>query len=133
MKNYKAIAGVMLVFSLGAVCGGVVTHMAARSRMESALSRGPVAREDMLVKRLTRQLDLDSHQQELIRPIIHETHTAIRQVRQQSRPQIEALLDESQRRILLLLHPEQREKFEKIIAKRKVDARSGGAPWGRHD
>lgn len=132
MRNYKAIAGVLLVFVLGAVCGGVVTHMVGRARMESVINGGPVAREELLIKRLTSQLDLDSSQLERIRPIVHETHTAIHQVRQQSRPQVEALLDESQRRIAAVLSPEQRVKFDKIIAERKADARNGGPPWGRH-
>ena len=120
MKNYKAIAGVVLVFALGAVCGAVVTHMVHHSRMEAFVGGGPEAREELLVKRLTHQLDLDSHQLELIKPIVHETHASIRQIRQQSRPQIEGLLDESQRRISAILRPEQREKFEKIIADRKA-------------
>jgi hypothetical protein len=120
MKNSKAIVGVILVFMLGAICGGAVTHLVNRTRMEAFVGRGPEAREEMLVKRLTRQLELDSRQLEQIRPIVHETHASIRLIRQQSRPQVEGLLDESQRRISAILRPEQREKFEKIIAERKA-------------
>jgi len=127
MKNGKAIAGVLLVFMLGVICGGVVTHMLNRSRMEAFVGRGPEAREEMLVKRLTRQLDLDSRQLEQIRPIVHDTHASIRQVRQQWRPQVEGLLDESQRRISAILRPDQREKFERIIAERKAHRPRRGA------
>jgi hypothetical protein len=119
MKNWKAIAAVLLVFILGAFCGGVVTHMVHRSRMEAFVGGGPVAREELLVKRLTRQLDLDTRQLELIKPIVHETHANISRVHQLSRPQVEVLLEESQRQISAVLRPEQREKFEKIIADRK--------------
>jgi len=127
MKNGKAIAGVLLVFMLGAICGGVVTHMLNRSRMDAVVGRGPEAREELLVKRLTRQLDLDSRQLEQIRPIVHDTHASIRQVRQQWRPQVEGLLDESQRRISAILRPDQREKFERIIADRKAHRPRRGA------
>jgi Spy/CpxP family protein refolding chaperone len=120
MKNWKGIAGVMLVFILGSICGGVVMHMVNSSRMEAFVDGGPGAREELLVKRLTRQLDLDSRQLEQIRPIVHETHASIRQIRQQSRPQAEGILNESQRRISEILRPEQREKFDKIIADRKA-------------
>lgn len=119
MKNLKAIVGVVLVFALGAVCGGVVTHVVHRSRMEAFIGGGPEAREELLVKRLTRQLDLDSNQLVRIKPIVHETHAGIRRFRQQSRPQIEGLLEESQRQISTILRPDQRLKFEKIIADRK--------------
>jgi hypothetical protein len=128
MKNWKAITGVLIVFVLGAVCGAVVTHVVHRTRMEAFIGGGPEAREEHLVKRLTRQLDLDSRQLELIRPIVHETHANIRQIRQQSRPQMERLLDESQRRISALLRPDQQEKFDKIIAERRAHP----PHWGGH-
>ena len=120
MQNYKAIAGVVLVFILGAVSGGVATHLYSNSRFESRNAGGPAAREELLVKRLTRQLDLDSRQLDQIKPIVHETFVSIRAIRQQTRPQVEALLEESQRRVAVLLSPEQRVKFDKIIAERKA-------------
>lgn len=126
MKNWKAIASVLLIFALGAVCGSVVTHMVQHARMESSVGRGAAAREEQLVKRLTSQLDLDSAQLERIKPIVHETHASIRQIRQQSRPQIEVILEDSQRRISEVLRPDQREKFDKIIAERKARRNSGG-------
>jgi hypothetical protein len=120
MKNYKALIGVVLVFILGVICGGVVTYVIQHSQMERFVGGGSEAREELLVKRLSRQLDLDSRQLEQIRPIVHETHLGIRQIRQQSRPQVEGLLDESQRRISAILRPDQREKFDKIITDRKA-------------
>lgn len=129
MNNWKAIAGVVLVFTLGAICGGVITHMVYRSRMESFIGGGPAAREELLVKRLTQQLDLDNRQLAAIRPIVHQTHASIRQLRQQTRPQVEGLLEESQRQISAILRPEQRQRFEKIIAERKGQRRP---PWGGH-
>jgi Spy/CpxP family protein refolding chaperone len=120
MKNYKAMAGVVLVFTLGVFCGAVVMHMVQHSRMGVFVGGSSEAREEQLVKRLSRQLDLDSGQLEQIRPIVHETHASILKIRQQSRPQVEVLLDESQRRISAILRPDQREKFDKIIADRKA-------------
>jgi len=118
MKNYKAIAGVVLVFTLGVFCGAVVMHMVQHSRM--GVGGSSEAREEQLVNRLTRQLDLDSRQLEQIRPIVHETHASILKIRQQSRPLVEGVLDESQRRISAVLRQDQREKFDKIIAERKA-------------
>jgi len=119
MKSIKPVVGLLLVFALGAASGSLVTYMVGQSRIETILVGGPRAREDVLISRLTRQLDLDSQQREQVTAIIHETHEEMRQIRQKTRPQIEALLTDSQLRISSLLRPEQQEKFKKIVAERK--------------
>jgi hypothetical protein len=124
MKNYKAMAGVALVFILGAVCGGAATHIVHSSRMEAYMSGDRAAREEALVKRLAKQLDLDSRQLDQIRPVLQETFAGIRTIRQQTRPQVEILLEESQRRISTFLNSDQRVKFEKIITERKARSKS---------
>jgi periplasmic protein CpxP/Spy len=119
MKNIKAIIGILLVFLLGAVSGAAVTHMIDRARHEAFIKGGPEAREESIVNRLTRKLDLDRQQQEQVRIIIHENHAAIQELRKQTRPQIESLLEQGQKRINAILRPEQQEKFQRIIEERK--------------
>ena len=119
-KNARAILGILLIFLLGAASGALLTHMIHRSHLENFISGGPAAREEFIVKRLSRSLDLDSRQQDQIRGIIHETHGVIREIRRQMRPRIEAELEQSQGRISAVLRPEQREKFLKILAERKA-------------
>jgi hypothetical protein len=120
MKNVKAIAGILLVFLLGAASGAIVTHMVGRARLEAFISGGPQSREDVIVSRLSGKLDLDNVQKEQVRAIVHETHTDIRQVRHQCQPQVEAMLEQGQKRISAILRPDQREKFDKYIAERKA-------------
>jgi Spy/CpxP family protein refolding chaperone len=120
MKSIKPIVGLILVFLLGAASGSLVTYMLSQSRLESIVAGGPRAREDVLISRLSQQLDLDGQQREQVKAIIHKTHEEMRQIRQKSHPQIEALLTDSQQRISALLRPEQQEKFKKIIAERKA-------------
>lgn len=127
-KNAKAIVGILLVFILGAVSGSVVTYVVLQNRVEAFRHGGPEAREEQIVKRLSRELGLDSGQQEQVRGIIHETHTAIREMRGQMRPRIEAVLEQGQTRISAVLKPEQREKFAKITAERKAHRLRGGPP-----
>lgn len=119
MNNTKAILAVLLVFIFGAASGALVTRMLDHPRDDS-FAGGHPPREEMLVKRLTDKLDLNSQQQENVRAIVHETQLAMQQIRRQSRPQIEVVLAEGQQRISTLLTQEQREKFEKIIAERKT-------------
>ena len=121
MKNFKAIAGILLVFFLGAAGGALVTHMIHETRLQRFISGGGHGmREDVIVERLTKKLDLDGRQQEEVRAVIHETHDGVRQVRNSIHPRIEALLTAGQERIKLVLRPDQRVKFDKIITERKL-------------
>jgi hypothetical protein len=119
MKNIKAISGILLIFLLGAASGAIITHMVHRARHEAFLKGGPAAREEVIIRRLTKRLDLDSQQQEQVKTVIHENHIAMQEFRKQTHPQIEALLEQGQKRINTILRPEQQEKFQKIIAERK--------------
>lgn len=128
MNNIKAVIGIILVFLLGTACGGIITHMVNRGRLESFIKGGAESREEEIVSRLTRKLQLDQQQQGQVRSIIHENHTAIRQVRNQYRPQIQAIMEQGQARISVFLRPEQQEKFRQIIAERKKRHPPEGAP-----
>jgi len=119
MKNAKPIIGIMLVFALGAASGAVATHMFHRDRMETFIKGGPESREEFIVSRLSRKLDLDTRQQVQVRTIVHENHRAMREVRKQQHPQIQAILDQGQSRISAVLRPEQQEKFRQIIEERR--------------
>ena len=120
MKNTKSLLAVLLVFILGVTSGALVTHVIHQARFESFTSGGRPPREDMLVKRLTDKLDLNSQQQDKVRAIVHDTQLAMQQIRRQTRPQIEGVLTEGQQRISVLLRQEQRDKFEKMIAEHKT-------------
>ena len=119
MKNTKAIIGILLVFLLGAASGAIVTHMVQRANHESFLKGGTEVREEVIVKRLARKLDLDQQQQQQVKIIVHENHAAMQDIRKKSQPQLETLLEQGQKRINAILRPEQQEKFQKIIAERK--------------
>ncbi len=62
---------------------------------------------------------LDANQLEQLRTIVQETHTEMRTLRKQYRPQIEEILKRSQDKVRAILRPEQLDVFNKIIAERK--------------
>lgn len=117
MKKWKAIAGVVVVFLLGTVAGALVTHQIYQHRMESFMRGGP--RPEMIVQRLNHELHLDAAQLTQLRSIVQETSSEIREVRKQIRPRIREILERSQDKVRAILRPDQREKYEKIIAERK--------------
>jgi Spy/CpxP family protein refolding chaperone len=120
MKNAKQILCILLIFLLGAASGGLAMHIVYKSKMETFLRGDRKAREEMLLNRLTRRLDLDSRQREQVRAIVGQTHAEMDNIRKQYRPQMEAVLEKSRAEMRQILRPDQREKFEQFIQKRKA-------------
>lgn len=126
MKSSRPIFGVVLVFILGILCGSLATHLLYKYRMDSIISGRGQSREETIVNRLDRKLDLDDRQEEQVRAIVHETEEEIKALRKQLRPQTEAIIAKAQARISVLLTPEQRKKYEEMIAARKERLRKRG-------
>lgn len=117
MKKWKAIISIIVVFLLGSLAGGLVTHEIYQHRIESFI-RGEPKRE-LIVQRLNHELNLDTAQLAQLRVIVKETDAGIKNARKQIRPQIEEILESSQNRVRAILRPDQLEKYEKIITERK--------------
>jgi hypothetical protein len=126
IKNGRAILGVVLVFILGIICGVLVTHLLYNYRIESILTGREQTKEEVIVGRLDKRLDLDERQEEQVRTIIHETHEEIRALRNKLRPQTEEAIEKAQAKISIILTPEQRKKYEQMIAERKERMRKKG-------
>ena len=126
MKQKRPIFGVVMVFLLGILCGSLATHLLYSCRYDSLMRGRGEAHEEMVVNRLERKLDLDERQLPQVRAIVHETHEGITALRRQTRPQMEALFESARTRISALLTPEQREKFERMVAERKEKMRERG-------
>jgi Spy/CpxP family protein refolding chaperone len=118
MKSRKAICGVLLVFVLGILCGLFASRL-LHNRLESVTGGRAQTREEQIVSRLDKRLDLTDEQEEQVRGIVHQTHEEIQALRDQLRPQTEALIEKAQARISGLLTPAQRKEYERMIAERK--------------
>jgi hypothetical protein len=120
MKNAKAIIGVVLIFVLGIASGALVMHMSCKSRMESFVSGKPGMREEVLLNRLDKKLDLDEQQRVAVRQIIRGTKAEMKEIRKQYRPQIVKALEKSRAEVRKLLRPDQQIKYDQYIAERKA-------------
>lgn len=125
MKQWKAIASVIFVFLLGALAGALVTHAVYRQKVENIIKDEPGTMREVIVQRLSRKLNLDATQLEQVRAIVKETHAEMKNVRKQIRPQIDEILTRSQTKVRAILHPDQLEKYEKILAERKKRRETG--------
>ena len=119
MKRWKSILGVLLVFLLGALAGAAVYHRFGHQRVEAVLSGRGGATVDLIVKRLSRSLDLDPAQRDQVRAIVTETRRDIVEIRKPVQPQIEATFERSRIRIRAILRPEQQQKFDRIQAEHR--------------
>jgi nicotinamide riboside kinase len=119
MKKWQTIISVILVFLLGSLAGALVTHRIYQHRVESIIKGEPKPITELIVQRLNHDLHLDSTQLEQLRTIVKETRAEMKNVRKQFRPKIEEILARSQNKVRAILHPDQLEKYEKIVAERK--------------
>ncbi len=126
MKRWKAIAGVLLVFATGMAAGALLTQRYHQGRMERILSGRPGAAADIVVRRLSRSLDLDTAQRERVRTIVTETRREMEEIRKPFRPRIEEALDRSRARIREVLRPDQQARFDRLTAEWKARKEGGG-------
>lgn len=122
MKNWKAILGVVLVFTLGMMAGGLVTAGFIRHRVRTTLARGTEGVADVIVRRLSIELRLDAAQRGQLRTIVHDGQQEAREARRQ----IEEVVAESEVKVRAILRPDQLERFDRLVAKRKANWKSSG-------
>jgi Spy/CpxP family protein refolding chaperone len=118
MKKWKAILGVVAVFLLGMIAGGLLTFGVIRQMFP--LAHGPQARVEFIVRKMSRDLRLDAQQRRQLRAIVEEGQQEMKPVRQQMHPQVEAILDRADAKIRGILRPNQVKKFDELVAERKA-------------
>jgi len=119
MKRWKSILGVLLVFLLGALAGAAVVHRVGRQSVEAVLSGRGGATVDLVVRRLSRSLDLDPAQRDQVRAIVTETRRDIVEIRKPVQAQVEAAIERSRTRVRAILRPDQQVKFDRLQAERR--------------
>ena len=119
MKGWKAVAGVVLVFTLGVLAGGIGVYRYHRHRMDRFLRGEPGAIPGFLVQRLSRELDLDPPQRERVESIARRTQEEMREARRQLRPRVEEILEKGRGEIRAGLRPDQQARFDEIVAERR--------------
>ncbi len=123
MKNWKVIAGVIGIFLLGMLAGGLVTAKLCQIRVRQVVLGGPQAVGDVIVRRLSWHLRLDGAQRDQLRAIVGDAQTEMKSVRRQVQPQVEEILERAETKVCSMLRPEQVERFDKLVSERK-------AKWG---
>jgi Spy/CpxP family protein refolding chaperone len=129
MKRSIAFVYVAGLFLLGILIGALGIHLWYTQRPLAGpfggpagmrppgheFRRGPGHRPGpFFLERIGRQLDLTAEQEQRIAEIIEESHREAGRLREEMLPRVEAQLEQTRQRILEVLTPEQRERFEEF-------------------
>jgi hypothetical protein len=119
MKKWKLIVGVILVFILGLLMGSLGTRFYHRDWSERFFEE-PSARKAVILKKLTKDLDLTEPQQKEFKAIVEETDKKLEAYGLERRSAVKAILGESFSRMKEKLDPEQQKKLEELKAKHEA-------------
>jgi hypothetical protein len=120
MKGWKAVAGVVLVFFLGVLAGGFGVYRFHRHKIDRLFRGGPEEVSEVLVRRLSRDLDLDAPQKARVEAIVRRSHEEMRALRQRFHPQFEEIFEKGRQEIRAALRPDQQRRFDATIAERPM-------------
>jgi hypothetical protein len=116
MKKTKAIIGVVVIFGMGVVCGALGDQISHKMMLRKYESGERNYYQDIVMKDLTKKLNLDTVQREKVDKIVKEMLLGMLVVRRQYQPQYQQLIEKQRSDIRPLLRPDQLEVYEKVIA-----------------
>lgn len=116
MSRVILLTGLLVLFLAGALMGAVGTSLYYQYQDEHRSDRGPAARQERIMKRLTEELALSPSQQAEIEPIVHRAHLEILRLRVQHQPDIDRILEQGMGILQGKLSPEQQAKLAGLHA-----------------
>ena len=117
MIRGKLWGGLVVLFFAGALMGIAGTILYHQYEQERQWDRGPAAKHERIMKRLTQELALTPAQQAGIEPIVSRTHVEILQLRFSHQPEVEQALIQGMAEIKTTLSGEQQAKLDGLYAK----------------
>lgn len=128
MRHLKPIAGILIVFILGALMGALAARFYATFQSgRPHHRRSQEERVEFIMKRLSDDLDLSATQQKEIRPIVASTEEKIQSIKDEYAPGIRTLHDASIEEIKTRLTPGQKAELDRMHAewkRRRQDRKS---------
>jgi hypothetical protein len=115
----KLWGGLIVLFLAGTLTGigGTVLYYQYQYKPEHRWERGPVAKQERVMKLLTRELSLSSTQRADIEPIVRRTHVEMLQIGFAHQPEIEQVLAQGIDELKTKLSLEQRARLDGLYAK----------------
>jgi Spy/CpxP family protein refolding chaperone len=130
--KWKLWSGVIAVFVVGAIVGGLSATALIRGHLLQVMKNGPPPGvHKPIVERLTADLALTADQRVEVERIVQDYEPRFREFEQRARTEVRAVMDEMEGRIREILTPAQQAKYDAGIKKMReeMDKRGGR----RHD
>ena len=126
MNKGKLLAGVALVFIVGALVGSVGTRLYFQ-RHHSFFPGERGGRTAFIMKRLSKDLGLTGEQKAGVQKIVEQTQEKLREYFLQRRPEMERIIDDGFSQIKQGLNDEQKKKLDELKERfeRRRHAREG--------
>ncbi|MEE9120328.1 MAG: hypothetical protein V3U56_03455 [Syntrophobacteria bacterium] len=113
MKRWKLVSGLLLVFVLGILAGSFGTRVYLKDRFEH-LRKDPKARQDFIMRKLSKELELTQDQKTKIEKIVEQVGAKRRQFFLKNRPEIKRIMDEGFSQIKKELNNDQQKKLDAL-------------------
>ena len=117
MTTGKLWGALAVLFVAGALTGIAGTTLYHQNEQEQRWERGPAAKHERIMKRLTQELSLTPAQQADIEPMVSRAHVEILQLRFSHQPEVEQALTKGVAEIKTKLSAEQQAKLDELYAK----------------
>ena len=124
-NRVKVSVGILLVFVLGILAGTFGTQAYMKYRMSHFVQRGHEARAELLLERLSRNLDLTETQRAQIEKILRDSQKTLAEIGQRCRPQVSKIIENNFAMIREILTDEQKQKLDEFRTKFKRRGRHG--------
>ncbi|MDC8450002.1 MAG: hypothetical protein LV473_16820 [Nitrospira sp.] len=117
MSRGKILAGLVILFVAGVLCGIAGTSIYHTYEREQRGERGAAAQHDLIMTRLTQELALTAEQRTAIEPIVTRAHVAVLELRFAHQVEIEAILVSGVAALKSKLSPEQQTRLDAMYAR----------------
>ncbi|MBN2539033.1 MAG: hypothetical protein JXB09_03175 [Deltaproteobacteria bacterium] len=113
-NKLKVSVGVLLVFTLGILAGSLGTKAYMKYRVSHFVQRGHEARAELMLGRLSRDLDMTEVQRTEIGKILSDSHRRLNEISQRCQPEICGIIENDFEMIRERLNDDQKPKFDKF-------------------
>ena len=124
MKRWKTVAGVALVFLLGAGVGTLATAVYLK-HTHPLFRRDAATRAAYVMKKLSAALELTDEQKAVIRPLVEKRQAEVHAVFRTHRARLKRLLEEGVSEMKRDLTPEQQRTLDEMVTAYKKKRQSG--------
>jgi len=115
MNRWKITLRYGLFFMLGLVLGMTGSHLALKHRFARDMQDRPAAQRQMMMRHLTRELQLTKPQQIEIERIVDTQLQALFVLRDRHQPEVQAIFQQAKDEMKPHLLPKQQQKLDQIM------------------